>query len=73
MIALLSLMTSFALIALGLGLVAATLRGSGARIVLALAGQQKAAAIVPLPPRPRAAARITVSAFRALPPLRAAV
>jgi hypothetical protein len=72
MVALLSFMTSFALVIFGLVAVLVTLRGQGAKIVRALAGEMPTAEIVPFPPRPRSAVRVTSPPYRALPEWRAA-
>lgn len=72
MIALLSVMTSLALVALGLGLVVFTLKNAGSRIITALAGQMPSAEVIPLPVRHRSSVRVTVPAFRSPTLLRAA-
>lgn len=72
MVALLSFMTSLALVTLGLGFMGLTLRGQGAKIVAALAGQRMSANVIALPARPRQAARVTAAPYRALPEWRAA-
>jgi hypothetical protein len=72
MIALLSVMTSFALIVLCLGLVWTTVRGSGAKILAALVGRAPSAEIIAFVPRPRSIPRVTAPPFQSMPPLRAA-
>lgn len=76
MVAVLSFMTSLAVVAFGLIAVLATLRGQGSKIVAALAGDVPGGETLPYRPGcravPRNAVRVIAPPYRALPEWRAA-
>jgi len=72
MVAVLSFMTSVAVVTFAILAVAVTLRGQGSKIVAALAGEMPTAEIVPFPPRPHNAVRVISPPYRALPEWREA-
>ncbi len=72
MVALLSFMTSLVVVVFAIMAVRETVRGQGAKIVAALAGEHGSTEVVPLPPRSRKSVRVTAPPYRALPAWRAA-